>query len=110
MDDIGYWRFFTKAATFTIKHYAGLWHAMRDGESLGAYQSPQEAHQALITSSSREVPMRELPKQLSEWPFYPKLVPVSQQKAPPGLAVDNPDGSWLYSATETLLRTTHKGR
>lgn len=69
--EMGYWRFFTKAGAFTIKHQAGMWHAMHNGESLGAYHSAEAAHGALITGSIGDLPMQALPKQLSDWPFYP---------------------------------------
>lgn len=70
---------YTRAGVFYIRRVHGVWHAMLESESLGAFASPTAAHSALITghvarSASGIDPSKAgLPDLLSAWPYYPKL-------------------------------------
>jgi hypothetical protein len=72
----GYWRRYTKLGALSIRRIDGAWHVLMNGESLGAYDTPQRAHEALLLGklSACDVKLStlELPKQLADWQFYPR--------------------------------------
>jgi hypothetical protein len=75
----GYWRAHTKTGTFYIRCVDGLWHATLESESLGAYRTAAEAHNALVAGKTPVKPASGinpsevgLPKRLSDWPYYPR--------------------------------------
>ena len=70
---------YTPSGTFYIRRMHGAWHAMLEGESLGAFTSPGAAHSALISgnvgrsTSGIDSSKVGLPGLLSAWPYYPKV-------------------------------------
>ena len=66
----GYWRCRRLANTVSIRRINGAWHVLLNGESLGKFDTPQDAHNAIVSGQLVIALAFGFPKKLSDWPYY----------------------------------------
>ena len=67
----GYWRCRRLASTVSIRRTNGAWHVLLNGDSLGKFDTPQDAHKAIVSGQLIiGLAFRRFPKKLSAWPYF----------------------------------------